>query len=412
MPGGIATRVGTVWLGVVVAGGCVAVVSGCGAARNSGLDRTTAAPPRVATSVGDLMSAHDHDTVVALARTRASAPIDSGYVIGADDLLDIRIPDLLDAQPQAARPSTGGGVPSPINGAPTFQQGMRVDARGEVTLPILGAVAAAGHTPAALERELAKRLVAAGILRTPQVSVQVAEYRSRVVAVVGSVERPGLYPLTRPGATLTDLIWAAGGPSKDAGRVVEFVPVGTRTAPGPDVQSAAVAMRPPIAPPSAPNPSVAASDPGRTLTPPIRLDLECVLYAAGRQDSGLDPQVRPGDVISVAPAGSVQVSGWVDKPGSYPVTRGLTLAGAVAAAGGNLFAANRRTVMVTRTLGPGEQRQFVIDLDAVANGHITDIPIADGDVVHLPYATERIIPWGIWTTAREMVHVGGSVLLF
>src|SRR5262249_49774758 len=28
----------------------------------------------------------------------------------------------------------------------------------------------------------------------------------------------------RPRATITDLIWAAGGPARDAGRVVEFVP--------------------------------------------------------------------------------------------------------------------------------------------------------------------------------------------
>src|SRR5438094_411681 len=31
---------------------------------------------------------------------------------------------------------------------------------------------------------------------------------NRVAAVVGSVERPGLYPLTRPGATIADLLWA------------------------------------------------------------------------------------------------------------------------------------------------------------------------------------------------------------
>ena len=250
--------------------------------------------------------------------------------------------------------------------------------------------------------------MAAGILRAPQVSVQVAEYRSGVVAVMGSVERPGLYPVTRP-ATIADLIWAAGGPSKDAGRVVEFVrrdPDGTRPRRSVGGGGDAPSHRPAVGP----QPSVAASDPEAHAPPPSGA-ISNACCRAGRTDCGLDPQVRPGDVISVAPAGSVQVAGWVEKPGSYPVTRGLTLAGAIAAAGGNLFPADRRTVTVTRILGRraaavrGRPRRG-------RDGHVADVPITDGDVVHLPSATERLVPWGVWTVAREMVHVGGSVLLF
>ena len=34
------------------------------------------------------------------------------------------------------------------------------------------------------------------------------------------------------------------------------------------------------------------------------------------------------------------------------------------------------------------------------------------DVVRLPAAPARLVPWGIWILAREIVHVGGSVALF
>ena len=255
-----------------------------------------------------------------------------------------------------------------------------------MSLPLIGPVHAEGLTPTQLEAEIARRLVKEGILREPQVNVQIAEYRSRVVAVVGSVERPGPYPLTRPRATLADVIWAAGGPNKEAGRVVEFVPA-AGTAPSP-------------------------AEDGAQASAPIRVDLEVLLHATADHGGGLNPRVRPGDVITVAPAGSVLVDGWIEKPGSYPVTRGLTLSGAIAAAGGYLFPADRSHATVKRVLGPGEERSFTIDLGAVAQGRAGDVPITDGDVVRVPASTIRLLPWGVYSLARGLVYVGGSVPLF
>ena len=137
-----------------------------------------------------------------------------------------------------------------------------------------------------------------------------------------------------------------------------------------------------------------------------------LLQTAGTEFDDLNPRVRAGDVISVAPAGSVLVDGWVDKPGAYPVTRGLTLTGAVAAAGGHVFAADRHHVTVKRSLGAGEQQLFMVDLQAIAEGMAADFPLTDGDVIRLPASSIRLVPWGVWNVAKEIVHVGGSVLLF
>ena len=41
-----------------------------------------------------------------------------------------------------------------------------------------------------------------------------------------------------------------------------------------------------------------------------------------------------------------------------------------------------------------------------------DVPLADGDVVHVAAAPARVVPWGLWILAREMIHIGGSVALF
>ena len=154
-----------------------------------------------------VMSARDVSDLERLAAERPHVSGEQGYLIGPDDLLDVKIRDLFEATATfPPKPGIVGAALPDVAAAPTFQQGIRVGATGEISVPQLGVIRAQGLTAADLERELARVLVAKGILRNPEVSVAVAEYRSRVVAVVGSVQRPGLYPLTRPGATIADLI--------------------------------------------------------------------------------------------------------------------------------------------------------------------------------------------------------------
>jgi len=127
-------------------------------------------------------------------------------------------------------------------------------------------------------------------------SVQIVEYRSRVVAVIGSVERPGLYPLTRPRGDACRYDLGGGGPAKEAGRVVR---VRTRRRLGAGLAGG-----------------------GSATSAPVRLDLEALLHAPVDHGRGLNPRVRPGDVITVSPAGSVLVDGWSRNP-----ARTLSLAG-------------------------------------------------------------------------------------
>jgi protein involved in polysaccharide export with SLBB domain len=359
----------------------VLLAAGCSATRMRA-DLDLHQPHPGSAPIGDLMGERDRSALAALGSARSTQGRD-GYRIGADDLLDIRIPKLLSAQAggATAAPATGATLPS-LAAAPVFQQGVRVSAAGDVTLPLIGSVPAVGRTPAELEQDIARRLVSGGILVNPQVSVQIAEHRSNVVAVVGSVERPGLYPVTRPNATIADFIWAAGGPNKDAGRIVDFAPASTRTERG----------------------------------EPIVIDLALLLRdrgAGANPLNPLNPVAVPGDVLTVAPAGSVQVDGWVEKPGSYPVTRGLTLTGAIAAAGGHLFPADRQQVMVKRTLGAAsEQKILTVDIDAITAGRATDVSMTDGDVVHLPAAPERLVPYTVYEVGKDMIRIGGNVLLF
>ena len=499
-------------------------VGACAAQRPPTDDRGRAA------MASELSSARDGERLAALVAKRQRVPASAGYRIGPEDLLEIRIPDLIGAEGMAPGNGDDAGPPV-VAGVPTFRQGVRVDAAGAVTIPAIGTVKASGLTAPELEREIARRLVAGGILVAPEVSVLIAEYRSRVVAVIGSVERPGLYPVSRPGASVADLIWTAGGPSREAGRLVAFSPApGEDEAPArrvseappvpavddqaagngpvivrdvrieraPDGRRVAIVLSCPpaeirdflltgpsrlvidvddpdaagatrrfaftddlvtgaragfekgrvrtvldlsrdpdgyrvaargnvitvaLGKDASPGASVGAGgrcgagvcsaepirDPGSP-GDPIRIDLDALLQAGG--DRGLDPEVRAGDVISIAPAGTVQVHGWVAKSGSYPITRGLTVGGAVAAAGGQLFPADLQRATVSRALGPRDRQSFVIDLNDVEGGGTDDVPVVDGDIVRLPAKTVRLIPYGLWALVREVVRIGGNVVLF
>jgi hypothetical protein len=153
--------------------------------------------------------------------------------------------------------------------------------------------------------------------------------------------------------------------------------------------------------------------PGGAIAPgeaAIRIDLE-VLLSRMERDRAFNVPVRPGDMISIPPAGSVLVDGWVYKPGAYPITRNLTLSGAIAAAGGKMYPADASQATMRRVLRPGEERQYQLDLDAVAEGGETDVAILDGDVVYLPASGWRLIPWGLWMLVNSLLRFGASVPL-
>lgn len=85
---------------------------------------------------------------------------------------------------------------------------VRVRTDGQVSLPFLNDVPAAGLTPVRLARDLEGRLKQ--FIVTPQVTVAVDEARPLSVSVLGQVGEPGLHDLT-PGAGVAQALAAAGG---------------------------------------------------------------------------------------------------------------------------------------------------------------------------------------------------------
>lgn len=92
---------------------------------------------------------------------------------------------------------------------PDLTKTVEINAQGDIVLPLIGTVVAAGRTTGELEKEIAAKL-AKDYIQSPQVSVVVTEYRSQKVTVDGAVSRPGVYPVPG-GASLVQVLAMAGG---------------------------------------------------------------------------------------------------------------------------------------------------------------------------------------------------------
>jgi polysaccharide export outer membrane protein len=93
---------------------------------------------------------------------------------------------------------------------------LRIGVEGNVSVPMLGSIPAAGMTAKQLEQDLARRYAALG-LKSPMVSVNVTDFASHLVTVEGAVEKPGVYTF-QPGARLSSAIALASGPKRSAKR--------------------------------------------------------------------------------------------------------------------------------------------------------------------------------------------------
>lgn len=91
---------------------------------------------------------------------------------------------------------------------------IRVDSAGELQLPIVGPIQAAGKTPHELSREI-ETVLGARYLRSPSVSITVIEAASQKVTVDGAVTKAGVYVM-RGRTTLLQAVAMAEGPSRTA----------------------------------------------------------------------------------------------------------------------------------------------------------------------------------------------------
>jgi len=110
----------------------------------------------------------------------------AGYVLGAEDVLDIK-----------------------VYGEPDLWSIAKVSSDGYILMPLIGKLQAAGLTAYQLKQVIEARL-RDGYLTNPDVQIFLQMYRERLVHIFGQVGTPGPYRLTHQN-TLMETISKAGG---------------------------------------------------------------------------------------------------------------------------------------------------------------------------------------------------------
>jgi protein involved in polysaccharide export with SLBB domain len=255
----------------------------------------------------------------------------------------------------------------------------------------------------------------------PEVDVFVKEYRSRQVAVIGMVNTPGLVTLTGPNETVLDMMTRAGGLTATAADEIILMPaeenkqqaIGRIAEVSANGAEPAAALHNGVAPSEASASREAAFKRGelnallRQNSHPLIIGLKSTALTGG--GTYLNMPVRPGDVIVVPGGGDVMVVGWVQNPGHFQVGSGLTVLGAIGAAGGPMFAANSSDVHLIRTRRDGSKLVLKIDLEKIKNGQESDLPVRGNDVIDVPYSTVKVGPYVFYQILSKM-SVGGPAV--
>jgi polysaccharide biosynthesis/export protein len=295
---------------------------------------------------------------------------------------------------------------------------VRVTGGGDILLPLLGSIHVAGLTePRAVDRitdALHKYVY------HPQVNLLVKTFSSRTVAVIGAVRSPGMYVLNGPSDNVHDLIERAGGLADNGAREVLLTPVrdgaGYAATAFPGEAAGGGKVVPAAAGPSSQfsAASTAVSFAADGAASPERLpDISAyqgdgsayMIDLSGQPGprNYSDIPVRPGDSLYVPLAGQASVVGWVYRPTVVPVAAGLTVLGAVSAAGGAMYAADTGAVKVIRREPGGAMQVIKVNLDAVKNGTAPDVPVRANDVIDVGYETAKLPAYALYFAFQGIV---------
>lgn len=263
------------------------------------------------------------------------------YQIGPLDMLDIKVMN-----------------------ADELSRSVRVDANGDISLPLIGVIHAAGLTNLAIEKKISERL-SADLMQNPQVTVFIKEYTSQRMTVQGVVKRAGVYDF-QGRATLLQAISMAGGLDEKA-----------------DDSSV----------------KIIRYNPDKT-TETIVFDLNMI-----SNNKISDPVLLNGDVVIVDEAVPISIEGAVRNPGNVYQRGRASLMQIISRAGGLTDFASSNVSIVSNTK-KGKRITTEFDIDKIREGKIKDPVVESGDLIVVGINPIKATIYGISNTVRGFVGFG------
>ena len=252
-----------------------------------------------------------------------------------------------------ARLAPGTLLTMDVHGIPEFSGlALRVDAKGDVSVPTLGTVHLGDVSVSDAQKLLEGAFVAGEILVAPAVRLSVAQLAPEYVSVLGEVQNPGRYMLIAR-RSLADVLGLAGGATVAAGDDIEIQHPAAK-----DGQASVVHVHE---------------------------------SAHGATAKLQEVFVSPGDLVTVHRSGVVYVLGAVGRPGGYLMTDSgkLDIYQALSLAGGTSLDAARNGMYIIR---PHDEvfETIRVPFSKLASKHQTEIQLRKDDVLYVPRSNWKV----------------------
>ncbi len=266
-------------------------------------------------------------------------PPPADYVVGPNDTLMVTVAGHPEFSPGLFSSPNSGMTAGSITGV---QRGCRVDGSGYIQIPTLGLVRVAGLTLPQIRSHIQGLLKQ--YLHEPSVVVEVVEYKSKPLYILGQFKNTGVFYMDRPFNVLQGL--ALGG--------------------GYDLATA--------------NPKTARIIRDNRVLP---VDVYELLM---RGDQSQNVWLKPGDTIFMPDNKNqvVFVFG-AGKGMSIPLPNsGMNLLQAIAMAGFQEIGYHSRRVFLIRSLSATRGQLMVVDVDMMVRGDALPLELCEGDVIYMP----------------------------